>query len=147
MTNKKLTSLEQLDRLTESLVNDIIELSDEEILSEAQEQFDDPAEELDRLRKIIKAALIQANKNKLAEAKKQVNNYKSQTLKNNVITLPISEKRKAIESFTNQDPELKDKLTLAARKGEGIKTENDVEGMFEDMAELGIIDHEGNPIK
>lgn len=147
MTNKKLTSLEQLDRLTESLVNDIIELSDEEILSEAKERFADPEAELDRLRKIIDAALIKANKKTLVEAKKQVHNYKTQPPQNNVINLPISEKRKVIVNFTNQDTELKDKLTLAARKGEGIKTDNDVEGMYEDMAELGIIDYEGKPIK
>lgn len=147
MTNKKLTSLDQLDILTESLVTDIIELSDEEILSEAKERFANPETELDRLRKIIDAALIQANKKNLVEAQRQVNNYKTQLPQSNVINLPISEKRKVIESFTNRDPELKNKLTLAARKGEGIKTDNDVEGMYEDMAELGIIDNECKPIK
>lgn len=141
----KLTNLEQLERLTKVLVEDIIELSDEEILAEAQEQFDDPTEEIKRLRDVINNALLRAAKTKLTTAKNQVNVYKQESLKSNVVHLSITEKHTAIKNFTTLDPELQQKLTLAARKGEGIKTENDIEGMFEDMVELGLIDEAGKP--
>lgn len=145
MTNKKLTSLVQLDRLTDSLVNDIFELSDEEILDEAKEQFDNPTVEVERLKSVINNALLRAAKTKLTDAKNQVNTYKQESVKNNVVHLPIFEKHEIIKKFTNKDIELQQKLTLAARKGEGIQTENDIEGMFEDMVELGLIDEEGKP--
>lgn len=141
----KLTNLEQLERLTKVLVEDIIELSDEEILSEAQEQFDDPIAEIKRLRDVINKALLRAAKTKLTTAKNQVNVYKQESPKNNVVHLSITEKHTAIKNFTTLDPELQQKLTLAARKGDGIKTENDIEGMFEDMVELGLIDEAGKP--
>lgn len=145
MTNKKLTSLEQLERLTDSLVNDIIELSDEEVLEEAKELFDDPSLEIERLKNIISNAVLKSAKTKLADAKNKVNQHKQQSTKSNVIPITIAQKRTAIQNFLTKDPELQQKLTLAARKGEGIQTENDIDGMFEDMLELGLIDENGNP--
>lgn len=145
MTNKKITSLEQLDILTDSLVNDIIESSDEEILEEAKELFDVPSLEIERLKIIINNAVLKSAKTKLADAKNKVNQHKQQSRKINVIPISIAQKRTAIENFLTKEPELQQKLTLAARKGEGIETENDIEGMFEDMLELGYFDENGNP--
>jgi len=145
MTNKKITSLEQLDRLADSLVTDIIELSDEEILDDANEQFNNTTAEVDRLKSVINNALLLAAKTKLTNAKNSVNTYKRETVKNNVIHLSTAEKHTIIKNYTTRDPELQQKLTLAARKGEGIQTENDIEGMFEDMVELGLVDEEGRP--
>jgi len=145
MTNKKITSLEQLDRLADSLVTDIIELSDEEILDDANEQFNNTTAEVDRLKSVINNALLLAAKTKLTNAKNSVNAYKREAVKNNVIHLSTAEKHTIIKNYTTRDPELQQKLTLAARKGEGIQTENDIEGMFEDMVELGLVDEEGRP--
>jgi len=145
MTNKKITSLEQLDRLADSLVTDIIELSDEEILDDANEQFNNTTAEVDRLKSVINNALLLAAKTKLTNAKNSVNAYKREAVKNNVIHLSTAENHTIIKNYTTRDPELQQKLTLAARKGEGIQTENDIEGMFEDMVELGLVDEEGRP--
>jgi hypothetical protein len=145
MTNKKLTSLEQIARLADSLVTDIIELSDEDVLDDANEQFDNPTAEVDRLKSVINNALLQSAKTKLTNAKNSVNAYKREAVKSNVIYLSTAEKHIIIQNYTTRDSELQQKLTLAARKGEGIQTENDIEGMFEDMVELGLIDAEGRP--
>lgn len=145
MTNKKLTSLEQLDRLADSLVTDIIELRDKEILDDANEQFDNSTAEVDRLKSVINNALLQSAKTKLTNAQNSVNAYKREAVKSNVIHLSTAEKYTIIKNYTTKDPELQQKLTLAARKGEGIQTENDIEGMFEDMVELDLIDEEGRP--
>ena len=123
MTDKKITSIEQHDKLIDSLVNDIIELKDEEVLDEAKIQHANPPEEVNRLRKIINTSILHAAKAELNNAKNQLNDYNSKTRKNNIIPLSINEKRRVIESFTSQDSELTKKLTLAARKGEGIETE------------------------
>jgi hypothetical protein len=143
MTEKKITSFAQLDGLTDSLVKDIIELTDEEILDEAIEQYTNPESEVDRLKSLINNALLQSAKTKLINAKNSAHAYKQAAKENNVVHLSIAEKHTIIKNFTTRDPELQQKLTLAARKGEGIQTENDIEGMFEDMIELGLIDTEG----
>lgn len=145
MTNKTLTGLEQLNNLNDSLVDDIIKLSDNEFLTEADEHFGDSSIEVSRLKNIIQNALVKASKAKLTNAKNQVASYKNERLETNVIHLSFAEKSSIIKNFTNSDSELKQKLTLAAPKGEGIETENDIQGMFEDMLELGIIDEQGNP--
>ncbi len=145
MTMRKLKESEQLDRLADTLVQDILELSNEEVIAEAKEQFGDQAGEIGRLRSVINSALLRASKTKLSEARASVAVHKKQNLTGNVIALSMAQKRTLIESFTALDPELQQKLTLAARKGEGIQSENDIEGMFEDLIELGLIDEEGNP--
>lgn len=144
MTNRRLTEAEQLERLNDALIQDIADLSDEEVFAEAIERFGDPQQEIERLRGLIDGALLRASKTKLDEAKSSLAAY-NKTYSNNVVALPMSKKRAVIERFTTQDPELHEKLTLAARKGEGINTENDIEGMFGDLIELGLIDEEGNP--
>lgn len=144
MTKRRLTASEQLDRLADTLVQDILELSDEEVIAEAKERFGAPEQEIDRLRGVIDGALLRASKTKLAEAKTSLVTYKKNIRSNNVVMLSMAQKRTLIERFTAQDAELQQKLTLAARKGEDIQTENDIEGMFEDLIELGIIGEEGN---
>lgn len=144
MTKRRLTASEQLDRLADTFVQDILELSDEEVIAEAKERFGAPEQEIDRLRGVIDSALLRAPKTKLAEAKASLATYKKNNHSNNVVVLSMAQKRTLIERFTAKDVELQQKLTLAARKGEGIQTENDIEGMFEDLIELELIDEEGN---
>lgn len=140
---KKITSIDHLERLTDSLVDDILNLSNDEILSEAKEQFGNISNETEHVRNIIDKAVLHASKNRLAEARNQLSSYKKEEKRNNVIS--FDQKKSVIEKFTSKNPKLKQKLTLAARKGEGIQTENDIDGMFEDLLELGMIDDEGNP--
>jgi hypothetical protein len=51
---------------------------------------------------------------------------------------PAKARLRLARIVANDDPETARKLTLAARKGEGLSDE-DVRGMLEDMEELGIL--------
>ena len=55
---------------------------------------------------------------------------------------PVERKRALIQRFAKNDSALKQKLTLAARKGED--TEADMDSFIDDLIDLGIIDDEGN---
>jgi hypothetical protein len=145
MTKKKLASSEQLDRLDDILVEDILALSDEEVIAEARDRFGDPKIEVERLHGVIEGAILCASKAKLAEAQAAVGAHKRENRVGKVIMLSAAQKRVVIERFVAQDPELQQKLTLAARKGKGIQTGNDIDGMIEDLIELGVIDEQGNP--
>lgn len=140
---KKLTDIEKLEKLTDALVENILELSDDDTLSEAKEDYIDPIAENNRIRGIIDSAILKASKHKFNKAKEELKNYKKHTIKNNVIPLSLNEKKAIVDSFINKDPELRQKLTLAARNGENIQTENDIQSMFEDLIELGLIDQNG----
>lgn len=145
MSKKTLIASEQLDRLTESIVADILDLSDEEIVVEAKEQYGDPKVEADRIHGVLDKAIVRASKAKLIAAKHAVASSKTTGIEHNVVPITTAKKRDVINRFVSQDQELQEKLTLAARKGEGIETDNDVDGMFDDLVELGIIDEQGNP--
>ncbi len=60
----------------------------------------------------------------------------------NILQWPEERKRALIQQFARNDNTLKQKLTLAARKGED--TEADMDSFIEDLIDLGVIDDEGN---
>ena len=145
MTKKTLTGSEKLDKLTEALVEDVLGSSDRDIIDEAKELFGDPEAEADRIRDVLDGAIARASKARLAEARKEVAAHKRSHRENNVVPISAATKREAVNRFIARDKELQNKLTLAARKGEGIESENDIDGMFDDLVRLGIIDEQGNP--
>ena len=145
MTKKTLTGSEKLDRLTDVLVEDVLLTSDLEIFEEAKELYGDPEVEASRISSLLDQAIIRASKAKLINAKTAVAAQKVRQ-RNNVVPLSSATKRAVVNRFVAQDQDLQQKLTfLAARKGEGVETDNDIDGMFEDLVELGIIDEQGNP--
>lgn len=120
-------------------VEDILELSDEELMKEAQEEYDDIASEISKTRNIINSAVMQSRKSRLTTAKEQLEIKKNVTNKNNISTLNINDKRALI----NRAKESVDSLTLAARN-EDEMSETDIDGVLQDLIELEVIDENGN---
>lgn len=120
-------------------VDDILDSSDDEILSEAREQYDDVDAEITNTRNIINTAVMKNRKTRLAVAKEQLENNRAVKQTSNVLSLSISDKRKLI----NQIKESIDSLTLAARNEEEM-TELDADGVLQDLIGLGVIDENGN---
>jgi len=120
-------------------VEDILELSDEELMKEAQEEYDDIASEISKTRNIINSAVMQSRKSRLTTAKEQLEIKKNVTNKNNISTLNINDKRALI----NRAKESVDSLTLAARN-EDEMSESDIDGVLQDLIELEVIDENGN---
>lgn len=145
MTKHIVKESELLNQVTDTIVQDILDLSDEEILAEANERFGDPQHEINRLRGVIENAILYASKKNFAETKASLSAHRKNSQISNIVAISIAQKRSIVEQFTSKDTELQEKLTLAARKGEGIQTENDINGMVEDLVELGLINKEGKP--
>ncbi len=60
MTGRKNEPRDELARLTESLVEDILETSDDEVLAEAAEDFDDVDAVVDHAKELIEGAIVEA---------------------------------------------------------------------------------------
>ena len=135
MTDTKIKNRSDLDRLATSLVDEILNMSDEELLTEAKEDGEDPKIIAQAARNILEQASMTNNKNKLAEAKKAV--QASRMRAPSVSHLEPGKARQKLETILAQHPETRSKLTLAARKGEGLSDE-DIWGMLEDLEELGL---------
>jgi len=125
--------------VTNTLADDILNLSDEELLKEAQDEFDDVASEISSVRNTIKSAILKSNKSRLSAAKEQLKQKRKATNQNNILTLAINDKRALI----HQAKESVHSLTLAARNEEEM-SESDINGVLQDLIDLGVIDENGS---
>ena len=124
-----------LGRLADALVEDILNASDEEMLAEARHDHADPDAVVTAMRVQFEKAVLAAGKARLDAARAAVAGLRPAGA---VTRLAPAEARQRLERAMTQDPETARKLTLAARKGEGL-SDSDVTGMLEDLAELGLI--------
>lgn len=124
-----------LGRLADALVEDILNASDEEMLAEARHDHADPDAVVAAMRVQFEKAVLAAGKARLDAARAAVAGLRPAGA---VTRLDPAEARQRLERAMTQDPETARKLTLAARKGEGL-SDSDVTGMLEDLAELGLI--------
>ena len=136
MTKNKMKNRFALDRLAKSLVDDILSMTDEELLAEAKADGENPKEIAQATRNIFDRAVTSCGKTRLAVAKRAVLGDRQRI--SSVVRLDPSTARQKLEEVLTQHPETRSKLTLAARKGEGLSDE-DVFGMLKDLEELGVI--------
>lgn len=125
-----------LDRLADALAEDILNASDQDILAEVKEDGEDPAAIAAEVQALFAKAKAKVAKRQLAEAKAGA--AASRCRPANVVRLDPAKERKILDRALTHDPETAAKLTLAARKGEALSDE-DVHGILEDLAELGIL--------
>lgn len=136
MTRKKSNDHLALDRLAASLVDDILNMTDEEILAEVVADGEDTKRIAQETKDIFERAVVTCGKSRLATARKSVLTDRQQVSK--VFRIDPSAARQKLENILRQHPETRNKLTLAARNGEGL-SDSDVISMLEDFGELGVI--------
>lgn len=131
-----------LDRFLDELTEDVMSMTDAELLAELAEEGTDPVAEAQAARDAIAAGLNRAGRAKLEAARAAVTRDRTA----HVVHLAVSSDRRAnvLARFANDDVKLKSRLTMAARKGEGI-TANEADAILRNLRELGAIDDDGNP--
>ena len=136
MTNAKIGS-DLTARLVDSLVEDMLGLSDAELAAEIRERGDDPANVAARARAVFEKAVSAQGRRRLSAARAAIDADASRP--RNVVRLNPAVARARLDKLMRQYPETAKKLTLAARKGEGL-SDADVLGLLADLEELGITD-------
>lgn len=141
MSNNRDEARRQLERLADALARDVDQLTDEELLREAQEDYGDSDKAALATKNIIREAIAAQGKRRLAAARRA---YEAQNAKGvaKVFALSTERKRELVERFASNDNQLREKLTMAARNQENL--EDDIDSFLEDLIELGVIDDEGN---
>ncbi len=139
MTNSDKKEKQALLRLADLLVEDVLDSSDDEILSEFEKENGDPNEYAERMRVAFRQNLIKANKQKLEDAKAAV----AQNRKNSAHRTPIMsiEEARAQLKRLNSDGFATEKLTLAARK-ESELSDDDILDLMEDLDALNLLPKE-----
>jgi len=134
---------EKLERLSNSLADEIDAMTDEEFESELEEASEDLIDIANRTRTLINNAMDNIGRQKLISARAGYEQHKSED-HDNILQWSHERKQKLIHQFSQDDNDFEQKLTLAARN-EG-DTESDIDSIIEDLIELGIIDDKGNLI-
>ena len=125
--------------VADAFAEDILDLSDDEVMSEAQEKYGDVELEISDTRNILNSAIMKSRKSKLAAARQYLDSNRNQNNPTNILSLSIGGKRKLIA----QAKQSVDSLTLAARNEEEM-SESDTDGILQDLIDLGVIDEDGN---
>jgi len=133
-----------LNQLIDEAVEDLMKLSDAELMAELAEEGADSEAEARSARNAIAAGIARAGRARLVAARTAVDRDRTARVVRSPV--PVALRASILERFANDDPKLKSRLTMAARNGEGI-TEQEMDSIFADLRELGVIDDEGNPIE
>ncbi len=137
MSNKNIES-KQLTRIDGLVIEDIIETSDAEIMSEAKEDYSSVADVIQHIKGLVTTAVASSRKSRLVTAQKELESHNVQNKQGNVLSFSLNAKKQLIESAKNHA----DGLTLAARNEEEM-SESDTDTMLQDLMDLGIIDEDG----
>jgi len=139
--NKSSDARAKLDRLDEALAKDLDTLSDEELFGEIAAESD-IEKTVNHMRHLVETAIAEAGRRRLAKAR-QAYKALAERPRSKVSQLPLGRKKELVVHFAHNAGALPERLTLAARNEDN--SEADLDGLLEDLVELGVIDDEGNP--
>ncbi len=135
MTTNSNDAREALRRLADALAEDVLGAPDSEILEDAAEIYGDTEKLAADMLKLFEQTVSEQGKERLASARAAVAADRRRPA--TVIRLDPAEARRRLLQLIAADPETARKLTVAARKGEGL-SDDDVQSMLDDFAELGV---------
>ena len=137
MTNKDNEIEDELDRLTDALVRDILLLSDEQVIAEAKEDFGDIDEIVLCMKAVVQGSISEAGKRQMKAAKTNLATVES-GIEGAIQNLSVDQKRQLLRTISDSQP-----LTMAARNEKELE-EDDLDAMLQVLLKLGVIDEEGN---
>jgi hypothetical protein len=126
-----------LDRLADFLVDDILNVSDEDVLAEFREAHGDLDQNTADMQALLEKSILLSNKKRLAAAKMGAVESRRPSLVSSSSPIDMQAARVRLRKLI-EAPGVPQKITLAARK-ESELSDADVIGMLEDLRELGII--------
>lgn len=141
MTKDAIENHHAIDRLAASLVDDILNMTDAELLAELQADGEDVKKYAQASQDAFDRARATCGKARLATAKKAVLADKQRIPERNKIN-PDQVRRRLNETL-NRHPESCGTLTLAARKSDGL-SDNDILAILDGLKELGVASQEKN---
>lgn len=136
----------QLGRLADALAQETLDTPDDEFSAELKSEnvrFEDIAQ---AAKEAIARGIVAHHKGKLAARRAAYETAKRARAAppRRRFALTLEQKIQTITWFAFKDPALKALITMAARSEKDM-SESDLDGMLEDLRDLGAIDDEGNP--
>jgi hypothetical protein len=139
MTGSEKEARDALRRLADALAEDILNAPDQQVLEDAAEIYGDPNQLAQNMRALFERTVAEQGKARLAAARAAIDAERNPPAA--ARRLDPAAARRRLKRALAADPATARKLTLAARKGQGLSDE-DVRSMLEDLEELGVIPRE-----
>ncbi|WP_166144571.1 hypothetical protein [Methylosinus sp. RM1] len=130
MNNKKTP----LDQFEDAFIDSVLNMSESELDEELREMELDPEAAITRTKAAIARGIIKANKANFARTRSQLADAKARLASSS----KLGDRSGAVarfEKLKTGDPDLSNRMMMAARKGKGL-SENDVEAILEDLDDL-----------
>jgi len=144
MTGKARNYRNELDRIADALIEDILATPDEEIIAEAREDYGDPGRVADEVRAVYERAGLVVGKGKLQAAKAAMASARASCSHGPLGFVDIASARHFLARIAANDPDIDQRITLAARNLDDL-SDNDVIGMINDLRELGVLQEGDDP--
>jgi hypothetical protein len=138
MTVKSDKAGRPIDRLADEFVEDILNMSEDEVLAEFREDGGDPERHAAEMRSMLENSLLAANKARMNAAKAGVVSSRRAAKGLSAPVVDIADARARLRTVIARADSIPG-LTLAARKEDEL-SDSDVVGMLEELAELGLLD-------
>ena len=140
MGKMKRDNKESLNKLLDSVIDDIKEMPDDEVMGLATDTFGGIEQVVTRFNSIVEYAENKAKKIRLERAQRKIRETKETSHASNIVNLPMDRKKQVLE-MAQRNGSIS---TLAARNL--TDNEADIDSMLEDLFELGVIDENGNSL-
>jgi hypothetical protein len=137
MSSIKRTAADKFRVLREAVADEILSMTDEEVLKDTRDTGVDPEEIASIMRSKIFDTIANVRKQKLKNIRETLNSVPTQTQNNKQPTMSFGleeKKRKIMELIAKPNND----FSLAFRNGER-QSESDWESLWDDMVEMGLI--------
>jgi hypothetical protein len=121
--------------LINALVEDVFATSDQEILAEFIETRNDPSQNSEMMRALFEKSIVMSNKDRLRNAQAGLAADRAAVAPAKIVSI-ANVRHRLRRALAACPPHIK--LTLAARN-ESELSESDIQGMLQDLEELGIV--------
>jgi hypothetical protein len=143
MTTKDRNYDKELRRIAETLIDDVMSRSDEELLAEVKEAGAGLYSNVERVRGVIRRSISDGSKGKLAAARAALQQGQKRA-QLRLVPASLDEKKRLLASILAGQAHTRLPFTLAARNADEA-SEADLDTMLQDLLDLGLIDEAGRP--
>jgi hypothetical protein len=142
MSSVKRTSADRFKALRKAVADEVLSMTDEEILTDARDQGLDPDHIALMMRTKALEAIASIRKQKLKNVRETLNLAQTKTIERPTTSFGIEEKKKRIMAFLSE-PDTN--FSLAFRNGEK-QSDSDWDTLWDDLIEQGLIkdEHSGD---
>lgn len=138
MSSVKRTSADKFRALRKAVADEVLSMTDEEIMTDARDQGHDP----DHIALMMRAKALDAiaiiRKQKLKNIRETLNSAQTKTIERLTTSLGIEEKKKRILAFLSE-PDTH--FSLSFRNGEK-QSDSDWDTLWDDLVEQGLLKDE-----